>query len=219
MKATDRIYAAIDEEIRLGTLLPGDLIDEADYLNRFQVSRTPLREALLQLEAQGMLASLPRGGMVVAKMTIQQLLSMWELLALLEGNCASLACERMSTEERMKLARVHRDALDAVERNDIKQWHQINHEFHEILYKGSHNPYLHQEIVRMRSRTGAYRRHAFEAFGKLKVSYEQHEEIVEAILARDAYKASTLMTQHLQPAQGTNSLTDFITTLPHELLS
>ena len=92
MKAAERIRLSIEESIRDGSLLPGDAVDEQQLMQTYEVSRTPVREALLQLQAQGMLNSL-RGGMVVAKMDVAQLLAMWELLAELEGIGARLACD------------------------------------------------------------------------------------------------------------------------------
>src|SRR5690625_3757757 len=94
-KISERIRIAIEADIRSGLLLPGDVIDEAALAREFKVSRTPIREALLQLEAQSILVSKPRQGMVVAKMNVQQLLALWELLVEMEGVCARLACERM----------------------------------------------------------------------------------------------------------------------------
>ena len=76
-KASDKIRQEIEAAIKSGGLLPGDAIDEADLARVHGVSRTPIREALIQLQAQGMLTSLPRGGMLVAKMDLQQLLSLW----------------------------------------------------------------------------------------------------------------------------------------------
>jgi DNA-binding GntR family transcriptional regulator len=143
---------------------------------------------------------------------------MWELLGELEGICARLACERMTQAERSALAQAHEDARAVADTNDFEAWKQINHDFHEALYQGSRNPYLRQEILHMRARTGAYRRHAFAAFGLIKNSHAQHEEVVKAILDRDAARASAAMIQHLSPGQGTKGLTDFIVNLPKELL-
>ncbi len=81
VKASEKIRMEIEAAIRDGSLLPGDSIDEAELSTQHQVSRTPIREALIQLQAQGLLSSLARGGMVVAKMSLQQLLALMELLA------------------------------------------------------------------------------------------------------------------------------------------
>lgn len=81
MKVSERIRQSLENDIRNGALLPGDAIDEQELATRYQVSRTPVREALLQLKVQGMLESQPRNGMVVARLDVQELLAIWELMA------------------------------------------------------------------------------------------------------------------------------------------
>ncbi|ADP16483.1 GntR family transcriptional regulator [Achromobacter sp. SD115] len=219
MKAAERIRLSVEESIRDGSLLPGDPVDEQMLMQTYDVSRTPVREALLQLQAQGLVASLPRGGMVVAKMDVAQLMAMWELLAELEGIGARLACERMTPAERDELAVIHERAAAVVRREDTDAWQEHNRRFHDALYMGARNPYLRQEILRMRSRTGAYRLHAFSAFGRLASSWEQHGQLLEAIQAQDSARAAAVMTLHMSPGQGSISFASFVAALPKNLLA
>jgi DNA-binding GntR family transcriptional regulator len=218
-KASDKIRLEIETAIKAGTLLPGDPIDEAELASQYKVSRTPIREAFIQLEAQGLLTSLPRGGMVVAKMDLQQLLQLWELLAELEGVAARLACQRMTAEERDAIARHHAQSQQVAEADDIAGWQGSNLQFHELIYRASRNPYLRQEVLRMRARTGYYRRHAFGALGQIKVSFEQHGQIVEAFSKIDCEAASLAMLAHMRPASDAKGLTDFIVNLPKKVLA
>jgi DNA-binding GntR family transcriptional regulator len=218
MKVSEQIRQEIEKLVRDGGLLPGDPVDEVEWAARYDVSRTPVREALLQLQAQGLLGALPRGGMVVAKMDVQQLLAMWELLAELEGFCARLACERMTDAERAQLFEHHRSMASMVEADDAEGWQAGNLAFHEMLYRGSRNPYLRQDILRMRARTGAYRRHAFGAVNRIQASWQQHQEIVDAIAARDPQASAQAMQRHLSPDHGARSVADLIANLPRELL-
>lgn len=219
MKASDRIRAYVEEEISSGRWLPGDAIDEAAIEQQFQVSRTPVREALLQLVAQGWISTQPRGGHHVAKMTLQQLLSLWELLAELEGVAVRLACERMSDREIVQLADLHEAARDVVEREDLEGWQQANLSFHESIYSGARNPFLRQELLRIRFRTGVYRRHAFAALGHLQASYEQHTAILKALREREPRHAAQEMVDHMRPGRDARSLNDFVVKLPADLLS
>lgn len=219
MKVSDRIRQEIEGLLLGGTWLPGDQVDEAELAARYKVSRTPVRDALLQLQAQGLLTSLPRGGMVVAKMDVQQLLSMWELLAELESLCARYACERMSEQEREALRKLHEDTRAIVDAGDDEGWQEANLAFHEALYKGSRNPYLRQDILRMRTQTGAYRRHAFGAVGRIKTSYSHHEEVLKALLEGDSAAAAKAMFHHMSPGHGTRGVTDMIVNMPKSLLS
>jgi len=218
MKASDTIRSAIEEAVRTGLLQPGDPIDESALATRHRVSRTPVREAILQLQAQGLLTTQPRGGAVVAKVDVQQLFAIWELLMELESFGARLACERMTDKERNALAATHRKAAPVVKRQDALGWQSANLAFHEHLYRGSRNEYLRTEILRARTRTGAYRKHAFSAIGGLEASYAQHAEVLAAILARDPERAQRAMTLHMTPGQGLKSPTDLIVNLPRNLL-
>jgi len=219
MKISERIRQSIEEDIRSGNLLPGDSIDEQEISLRFAVSRTPVREALLQLKAQNLLCSQPRNGMVVAKMDVQQLLAIWELLTEMEGVCARLACERMTVEERAELVSVHEASEAVVLADDVEGWSSANHHFHDLLYRGARNPYLRQELLRLRARTGAYLRHAFSAVGRLRSSFEQHGALVHAIQINDPALAQRTMTQHISLEQGARGLRDFLVNIPKSLLS
>lgn len=218
MKVSERIRLAIEDDIRAGVLLPGDSIDEQELATRFGVSRTPVREALIQLKVQGMLESLPRNGMEVARMDVQELLAIWELMAEMEGVCTRMACQRMTADERQELARIHSEAAALAEADDAEGWREANHAFHEVLYRGCRNPYLRQELLRLRARTGAYLRHAFSAVGRVRASYEQHGELVEAILANDPERAHQMMMRHISLAQGAKGLAEFLINLPRSMV-
>lgn len=219
MKISDQIRLRIESAIATGELEPGDAIDDAALASQHKVSRTPVREALLQLQAQGILSSTPRGGYIVAKMNLQQLLSLWELLAELEGVAVRLACERMTNEEIKALVKQHRSSQKLAKADDMEGWQEANLKFHEIIYEGARNPFLRQEVMRIRSRTGAYRRHAFGALGRITASYAQHEKILDALDKRDATAAVAFMTDHMRPGRDSKTLNDFIISLPRELLA
>lgn len=219
MKVSDQIRLRIESAIASGELLPGDAIDDVALAGQYKVSRTPVREALLQLQAQGILSSTPRGGSIVSKMNLQQLLSLWELLAELEGIAVRLACERMSNDEVKALVKVHRSSKKLADKEDMDGWQEANLKFHELIYEGARNTFLRQEVLRIRSRTGVYRRHAFGALGRIKSSYDQHEKIVNALEKRDTEAVSTYMADHMRPGRDSKTLNDFIMSLPRDLLA
>lgn len=218
-KASEKIRIKIESAIRDGALLPGEPIDEAELALQYQVSRTPIREAMLLLEAQGMLSSLPRGGMIVAKMDLQQLLALWELLAELEGIAARLACQRVTPEEVQAIAALHAASHAVMEAEDIAGWQESNLQFHELIYRATRNPYLRQEVLRIRARTGYYRRHAFGALGQIRTSFEQHGQVVAAFTRGDGDAAAAAMLGHLRPASDAKGLTNFIVNIPKEVLA
>ncbi|MEJ2626649.1 MAG: GntR family transcriptional regulator [Pseudolabrys sp.] len=219
MKASDHIYRVVETQISQGELLPGDPVDEEILMAQFGVSRTPVREAILRLKAEGLVSSISRGGAIVSKMDFAQLLAVWELLAELEGLAARYACERMNKEQRQALVDAHDAARDVVARNDAVGWQQANMAFHEVLYEGARNPYLRQEILRMRVRTSAYRSHSFDAMGFIAQSYDYHGRIVQAILDHDAPTAAKLATAHLTPGEDALAVLRMMHQLPKGLLA
>ena len=140
------------------------------------------------------------------------------LLAELEGLCARYACDRMTDAERKALDQVHAAAASVVARDDHEGWPAANMAFHEILYEGSRNPYLRQEILRMRARTQAYRLHAFGAVGRLQTSHDHHGLILKAIMAKDSRAAAAAGFGHMSPGDGAPGVTALIMNLPKELL-
>jgi len=218
-KVSDRIRADLSELIRQGQLLPGEAIDEAALAKRYNVSKTPVREALLQLEAQGLLQSLSRGGMALAKMDLRQLLSLWELLAEIEAIAVRLATERITPEEFAALELLHNASKLYADTENLEGWQKANEQFHEMIYHAARNSFLRQDALRIRAQTGAYRRHAFGALGRIHSSFVQHGQIVEALRKRDSSQASHAMLKHILPASDVTNMTNFIMNIPKELLA
>jgi DNA-binding GntR family transcriptional regulator len=115
--------------------------------------------------------------------------------------------------------KLHRSSKKIADKEDMDGWQEANLKFHEIIYEAARNPFLRQEVLRIRSRTGVYRRHAFGALGRIKSSYDQHEKIVNALEKRDAEAAASCMTDHMRPGRDSKTLNDFIMSLPRELLA
>src|SRR6202795_2251184 len=100
---SEKLREAIEERIATGEFPPGMHLDETELAHRFGVSRTPLREALIQLSSVGIIALRPRRGAVVAEVTPQRLLEMFDVMAELEAMCGRLAARRMSTADQAVL--------------------------------------------------------------------------------------------------------------------
>ena len=102
-KQAAKISKSLELEILTGKLEPGEKLDEVKLAKRFEVSRTPIREAIAELAAAGLVETRPRRSAIVATFSIQQIFDMYEVLAVLEGLCAGLAARRMSEDERATL--------------------------------------------------------------------------------------------------------------------
>jgi DNA-binding GntR family transcriptional regulator len=208
----DEIRQRLEEEINRGQLLPGDALDERELAARFGVSRTPVREAITQLAAQGLVTSAPRQGVYVARMSIRELLALFELLAELEGVCAKYCARRITESQRARLIAVHKKSLRHVEAEDARGYSQSNVDFHELLYAGCHNAFLAEQLRTIRRRTQMYRQNSFLQPGRIRVSHEDHDRVLNAILRGDAEAAQQHMIEHI--SVGGKGFAEFVSTLP-----
>jgi len=154
--ASESVRHSLEQEISEGALLPGDALDEDALARRFGVSRTPVREALLQLSVRGLISIAPRAGIFVSRLSIPELLGLLELLAELEGACAKLATRRLTADEASALRRVHEESQHFESEPDAQGYGRANTAFHEILYKACRNGPLMGEIAHIRRRTQVY---------------------------------------------------------------
>ncbi len=112
-------------------------LDETDIARRFNVSRTPVREALRQLVASGLVEARAHRGAVVARPSLDRLTGMFEAMAELEALCAGLAAERMPPAERQKLEAIHEELRVLSHAGNPERFHEVNERFHNAIYAGS----------------------------------------------------------------------------------
>lgn len=194
----DTLCQQLADEIVDGRLLPGVRLDEAGLAERFGVSRTPVREALRQLEATGLLQRRPSRGTVVATVTPARLADMFEAMAEMEALCARLSAQRMTTRERQALGRLHERSGRHVEAGDETRYEEANRRFHEALYEGAHNAEIAAMALAMRARLAPFRRAQFRVAGRLELSHVEHARVVTAVLDRDPAAADAAMREHIR---------------------
>ncbi len=198
---TETIIAAILGDIEAGTLNPGDGIDEQALALRLGVSRTPLREAMIQLETAGLITRLPRKGAVVFRPTLEEFLAILEVHAKLEGQAAGLAARRLSKEHAENLESVVRACeAHAAEKgdDDPDAYYQLNMRFHEIIAIAAGNPFLLEMIKTNARKLMAYYRARYQYVGAIAASAKEHREIATLITKRDAEAAEKRMARHVQ---------------------
>lgn len=198
----EELRERLADDIVFGRLAPGMRLDEQTLADRFGVSRTPVREALKQLAVSGLAESRPRKGMVVAEVTPDRLVLMFEALAELEASCARYAATRMTDDERRYLADVHNMAMLAVEKRDADHYAKLNVEFHAVIMRGCHNTFLSEPAFTLRARALAFRRAQFRnSADRVEHSFAEHRRVLDAIVHRDGDAAFAAMRHHLAAAQ------------------
>jgi DNA-binding GntR family transcriptional regulator len=193
----DQMVRAIADHIVTGALRPGTKLDEMSLATRFLVSRTPIREALGQLSAMGLVDRRPNRGAIVAVVTQEHLSSMFESMAELEGICARFSAERMTPGERRALEREHGGSARLVPLGAEEDYEAHNTEFHTRLYRGAHSTHISERTVTTRSRLAPFRRAQFRLPGRLARSWDEHDAIVTAIMCGDGVAAGAAAKAHV----------------------
>ncbi|HYP83888.1 GntR family transcriptional regulator [Variovorax sp.] len=209
---SERIREALEAEILSGKLDAGSRIDEQQLMERFDVSRTPAREAILQLISAGLVATVPRQGAVVATLSLPEYIAMLEILMALEGLAARLSARRMPAVQRRELEQAHEACRRAAELDDAEAYGSANRAFHEIIYDGSLNDVLARQLRAMRLRMRHPQRSLFDRPNRIRHSLAEHQTIVAAILAGDEDAAFKAMTDHI--SSGGNVYADAIASMP-----
>lgn len=203
--AAERVRRLIADDIVAGRLQPGTRLEEQALADRFAVSRTPVREALRQLGAAGLVEVRPRKGVVVTETDPQALTELFEALASVEYLLARLAAQRMTAVERLRLEEIHEAAAAAQEGGDRERYAALNHDFHGLIYAGARNRPLHGIAEGLRLRLLPFRSASFRAGDRMTSSLREHAAIVEAIRREDAEAAGLALRAHID-ASSANAL-------------
>ncbi|WP_220810954.1 GntR family transcriptional regulator [Cupriavidus sp. UME77] len=191
-----QISQKLADEIIAGTLPPGERLEEPALAERFQVSRTPVREALRLLDARGLIELVPRRGGVVANVGAAQLADMLEALCELESLCCRIATQRMSAMQRRQLELLHEQTEAVGERRDVQAYLELNHRFHQLICQGTQNETLMAAVENLRDRLAPFRAAQSGVERRFETSHREHQKIVEAILAGQPEEAYLAMRSH-----------------------
>lgn len=199
---SERIRRSLADEIASGALRPGTALDEQQVAQRFGTSRTPAREALRQLAMDELVEVRPRRGAVVAELSVERLIDMFEMSAEMEALCVRLASYRMHPLERVQLARLHESSAALVEAGDVEAYAAFNLAFHEAIYSATHNAYIAEQALALRNRMAGFRRAQMFEPERFRRSFEEHRDIVDAVMRGDGEEAARRMRAHLIKAAG-----------------
>jgi DNA-binding GntR family transcriptional regulator len=192
-----RIRNALTDEIAAGVLAAGASLDEQQLADRFGASRTPVREALQQLAVSGLVEIRPRRGVIVTRLTPGRIMDMFEAMAEIEAMCVRLATYRMTPLERSHLIELHESSRAIVEARDIDAYDAFNREFHESIYRATHNAFLADQAMMVRTRLNAFRRTQLRHGDRVVRSRDEHGGVMEAIAQGDGDTAAKRMRAHM----------------------
>ena len=176
-------------------LEPGSWIDELKLCADYGISRTPLREALKVLAAEGLVTMKVRRGAYVTEMSRDDVQQVYHVLALLESDAAGTVAERASETQRAELAALHERLERQVRQRDA--FFATNEQFHMTLLQMAGNRWTLQTVTDLRKVMKLNRHHSLFKQGRLDASLKEHRRIMAALKARDGAKVQQLMQQHL----------------------
>ena len=191
-------YARVREAIRDGTLPPGVRLTETDLAARFGVSRTPIRQAIAKLEAEGLLTHEPRRGLSVTRPDHGQMVELYVMREILEGAAARLAAQHASETEiaAMEELVAGEPAIFA----DAPRLAAVNQRLHGLLYLAAHNRYLLRSLEQL-SATMALLPSLLTLGGRAEQAHAEHLALLAALHARDGEAAAEAAKRHARAAQ------------------
>lgn len=193
------LLSQLRDRVLDGSYSPQEVIPEQALAEAFGVSRTPVREALKQLENEGLVEIRPRVGTFVRYPTRREIIELFQVKESLEGLAATLMAQRAPSGELEKLKQNLQESSDAISHEDPDTYARLVHEFHWTLVLGSYNQKLIEHYDRLMNQL-TYHRLVLETVsvpGRIQQSIHEHEAVVEAISTQDPMGAELAMRNHV----------------------
>lgn len=181
-----------------GCIAPGAKLNERELCEQLRVSRTPLREAIKLLAAEGLVDLLPNRGAVAVKLGEADVRHAFELLAHLEGLSGELAAQRLTDAELAEIRALHYEMLACFARSDLSGYYRINALVHAAINQAAANPVLTKTYREINARVQALRFRTNQDAARWKQAVKEHEQMIQALDARDAAALRDILVLHLQ---------------------
>lgn len=181
-----------------GAIAPGAKLNERELCELLQVSRTPLREAIKMLAAEGLVELLPHRGAIAVSLDEQAVRDTFELMAGLEAMSGELAAQRITDDELAELRAMHYEMLAAYTRRDLSNYYRLNAQVHRAINAAAKNPVLSATYDRINARLQALRFRSNQDGAKWKAAMREHEQMIEALAARDPAAMRKVLASHLK---------------------
>lgn len=195
---SQKVYRVLKTEIIKGSLKPGTKLLEGKIAEQTGVSRTPVREALKELAAEGFVKMNPNQAVVVSNASVEDIQEVLQIRGVLEGLAARLAIKMISEEEIKELEKYQKQMEYYTKKDDILAFSEMDAEFHELILNICGNNKLIQIRKNISDQAHRYRIRSLSIPGRLKYSLKEHQEIVEALKRKNAEQADRLSQKHIE---------------------
>ncbi len=194
-------YDVLRDAILTGQLEPGEHLGEEKVCRQLGISRSPLREALRRLEADGLIRIVPRQGAIVTEITKRDVADLFVVRKALEGLVARLATENITSKELAELDRICRAMEQCIGEHNVPAVVKANSQFHEVLIQASGNKWLSSFMAGLRDHIQRVYSSSIGYLDRAPQSLAEHLEIIEALRNRNAAAAEEVATKHVQRAE------------------
>ena len=195
-----RVYSQLEEDILSGRYSAGDSITELAASKEYGVSRTPIRDALRKLENDGLVKITPNKGATVLGVGKDDLIDIYNIRMRLEGLAGSMAATRMTKEEKDALKENVELARFYAGKKNYDKLKELDTDFHEAIYLGCGSRTIYRTLKDLHANTRLYRKISLTVPGRVEKSLDEHEEILNAILASNSELVDRLMHDHVKAA-------------------
>lgn len=194
---SDRAYGAIKDAILMLTIKPGQLVNIGDLADQLGVSRTPVRDALLRLEKEGLVTINPRKGAYATPISVQDVEEIFELRILLESYATRVSAQRLTAQDIAQLEQFIQQSEDTHRLGEDIQAADTSRQLHDLLIRKACNRRLMVYLNDLDMHYTRIRRFAVSLPGRFETSHLQHQQIVFALRCGDGQKAGQAMSEHL----------------------
>lgn len=197
----DEVYVFLKNAILKNNLKSGERLVEKELADQMDISRTPVREAIRQLESEGLVTYVPRKGVIVVGVSVKDALEIYTIRAWLEGLAARLAARNISKKDLYKLEETLSKMSEYIEKKNINRIITLHSNFHDFIAKYSKNTRLYRMIVSLRDYVKKYAKISYSLPGRLQSGWEEHRKIVDAIANGDEDMAEYEAKNHITQAK------------------
>ena len=193
----DQVAHQLRQMLVENRIAPGAKLNERELCGELNVSRTPLREAIKMLAAEGLVDLLPNRGAIAVSLSEADVFHTFEVMAGLEAMSGALAAERISDAELAEIKAKHFEMLAAYTRRDLPAYYRLNAQIHVAINAAANNPVLAVTYAQLNARLQALRFRSNQDEDKWRAAVQEHEEMLAALAQRDGPALAAIMQAHL----------------------
>lgn len=191
------ISSLLRDMIIHGDIKEGEKLKEDELCKKLRISKTPLREAIRVLTAEGLVTHIPNKGSFVTKPTFEEIKEMFDVMCVLEGVCAREAAKKVTPKELRTLEALHSRLEEQYQRRDQQKYIKFNNQYHSFVQEVAGNRVLNSILNGLRQKILIYRFQSLNHPERFEESIKEHRDLLEAFRKKDPDRAESVMKNHL----------------------